>query len=411
MQRALVVSVLAACAGSTTSPPQALDAATRRARYETIREVAAQMGVHAGALFAGIAISETGLAHCWSEARWACQGPSSPSCDDGPVIAGAADGPCAAREGGLGMFQFDAGTHADTLRVYGEQILSVEGSTAQAVSFVIDKVEADVLGEVDWFAAAAWIDSVPLRAGDAKLDAWAALLACRYNGCCAATATCAARARGYRDNALAAVADTGAEFWRTDDRCTALPADGVITVRGDCYVAAGDPRHWRREHAGYANALEWTRTTASAAPHSFARWLVRTGGAGRYRVEVHLDGGAFGRARAARYDVHHAGVVDAVTIDQTSAIGFTPLGDFAFAGTADERVELGDDGGDAATAGTPLAFDAIRVTALADDRGGERASATRGGCRSAHALGTAAIAVGVLGVIGRRRRRRGRRRS
>ena len=81
---------------------------------------------------------------------------------------------------------------------------------------------------------------------------WASLLACRYNGCCAATTTCAARAAGYRDNAIAAFTEMGAAFWRTSDRCAALPRDGVIDQRSTCYLAGGDPRHWRREYlVGY----------------------------------------------------------------------------------------------------------------------------------------------------------------
>src|SRR3989475_4893309 len=39
----------------------------------------------------------------------------------------------------LGMFQFDTGTYAQTLAAYGDGILTVEGNTAQAVAFVVDK--------------------------------------------------------------------------------------------------------------------------------------------------------------------------------------------------------------------------------------------------------------------------------
>ncbi|MBT8495775.1 MAG: hypothetical protein KJO07_22220, partial [Deltaproteobacteria bacterium] len=62
-------------------------------RVTAIRDVSAGMGLTNAALLAGIAKSETDLIHCWSEATWACQGPDSPSCGGGPVIAGAADGP------------------------------------------------------------------------------------------------------------------------------------------------------------------------------------------------------------------------------------------------------------------------------------------------------------------------------
>jgi len=211
--RTAAILGLAGAALACTSEPAAPAAAKRRSRLAMIRDVAAAQGVHNGALIGGIAESETHLAHCWSEATYACMGPASPSCDGGPIIAGAADGPCSAMQGGLGMFQFDAGTWDDTLATYGATILTIEGNTAQAVSFVIDKVMLDVPEATTRSAAIAWINAVPVVAGDPTLAQWAQLLACRYNGCCAATALCGERANGYRDHALALVAEQGAAFW------------------------------------------------------------------------------------------------------------------------------------------------------------------------------------------------------
>src|SRR4249920_1385256 len=127
MKRLLGLAVVAVgCTGpSTGTAHQGLTAAVKAERYTLIRDTAAQMGVTNGALLAGIAISETNLAHCQSEATYACQGPASPSCGGGPIIAGSADGPCAAMQGGLGMFQFDAGTYADTVNTYGPDILTI----------------------------------------------------------------------------------------------------------------------------------------------------------------------------------------------------------------------------------------------------------------------------------------------
>src|SRR5262245_43596584 len=97
--------------GSSTDDPDtasgALASVSKQPRYVAIRQAAAARGLRNGYLLAGIANDETGLAQCWSEATWACQGPSSPDCGGGPVIAGAADGPCLQQQGGLGMFQFD----------------------------------------------------------------------------------------------------------------------------------------------------------------------------------------------------------------------------------------------------------------------------------------------------------------
>jgi hypothetical protein len=196
------IVALAACAEPAPSG--------REARLIVIRDQAAALGVTNGALIGGIAVSESQVAHCWADARYACQGPASPSCGGGPILAGSADGPCSDRQGGLGMFQLDAGTWDDTIARDGEASLTIEGNTAAAVRFVIAQVARDV---PDAASPAAWINGVPLVAGDPALDRWAALLACRYNGCCAATATCQARGAAYRDHALELTAELGARFW------------------------------------------------------------------------------------------------------------------------------------------------------------------------------------------------------
>src|SRR6266540_4204761 len=57
-----------------------LTVAQKGPRYAVIRDAARARGMRNAYLLAGIANTETGLAHCWSEATWACQGPSSPDC-------------------------------------------------------------------------------------------------------------------------------------------------------------------------------------------------------------------------------------------------------------------------------------------------------------------------------------------
>jgi hypothetical protein len=350
---AAVVAALVAC---STGDSSGLSPQVRRERLALIRDSAAQMGLFHGALLGGIAESETHLAHCWAEATYACRGPDAPACG-GPIIAGSADGPCASKQGGLGMFQFDAGTWADTLARYGDAILTVDGNTAQAVSFVVDKVEQDVAGVAGWLAAVDWMNRVPLVVGDPVTEQWARLLACRYNGCCAASDRCTARANGYRDHAIALSREPGAAFWRTADRCAALPADGVIDDRTACYLAAGDPSGWHREPGGHGDGHDWTWTRAARAPGRFARWRIETGRVGRYRVEVFAEGGA----ALAVYRIAHAGAIDDVAVDQAATAGWATLGDFELTGDGDEHVELGDA---SARAADKLVFDAVRVTAL-----------------------------------------------
>jgi len=387
----VVLTLLAACTSPTASVTQGLSAQTKHDRYTLIRDTAAQMGVYNGPLLAGIAISETGLAHCNSEVTYGCPGPASPSCNGDPILAGGADGPCSDMQGGLGMFQFDAGTYADTVAAYGPDILTIEGNSAQAVWFVIDKVEQDIPQHTTWLDAAAWMNAVPLSASDPTMNQWAALLACRYNGCCSTSTLCTSRANGYRDNALMAYSDMGADFWAAVG-CRELPADGVIAVRSACYVAGGDPRYW--DH----NSPESTKTTSDATPASFGEWIIRVPRAGRYHVDVDLEGGT---AKQAAYVVAHAGATDTIVVDQTSATGYVTLGDFDFTGSGDEHVLLDDNTGED---GAMLAFTSVRVESLdAPPPSAGCGCQARGG--GAAAAGTA---FALFAMIRPRKRRRSR---
>ena len=378
---------------------QGLTQAQRIQRAALIRDSAAEMGLFNAALLGGIAISETNLAHCASELSFGCPGPASPSCGGEPIIAGGADGPCADMQGGLGMFQFDAGTYAQTLAAYGPSILTVEGNTAQAVSFVAERLDQSITGVDGWLSAMSWMNNVPLVAGDPMSDQWGQFLACRYNGCCSGSATCRSRGDAYRDNAIDIYAEMGPEFWRTADRCTALPADGIIEQRSPCYVAAGDPRFWRREAVGHGDTSEWTNTTANAAAKNFAQWLIHVP-AGRYRVEAYVTGGA---ATTAAYEIAHAGASDTIVVDQSTADGWVVLAEeVAFSGEGDEHVALGDNTG---TAGQRLAFDAVRVTSLDGPPPDDMGDGSDGGC-AAGGPGAGLGVLGALALLGRRRRNR-----
>ncbi len=389
----IACAALCACIEPSESRTEhELSAAVRRERATLIRDSAAEMGMYNAALLGGIAISETNLAHCFSEASFGCPGPDSPSCG-GPILAGGADGPCSAMQGGLGMFQFDSGTYAQTVATYGESVLTVEGNTAQAVSFVESRLAQDIAGVDDWRSAMASLNATPLVAGNPKTEEWSHFLACRYNGCCTTSATCTARANGYRDNGIAIYAEFGADFWRTSDRCRAIPDDGVIDQRSECYVAAGDPRYWRREATGYADSSEWTNSTANAAAANYGEWRIVPPAPGHYRIEAYVSGGA---ATAAAYRIVHGGVTDTMTIDQTMVDGWVLLGDYELAASGAEHVELGDNTG---MARQKVVFDAVRVTSL----DGPPPGGDDGGCAVGGGSGSAAL---VLVVLASRRRRR-----
>ncbi|HMG54462.1 MAG TPA: hypothetical protein VK601_13290, partial [Kofleriaceae bacterium] len=185
-----------------------LGAAARRTRAGQIRDVAARSGITNAALLAGVAQVETGMAHCWSEATWACQGPRSSSCG-GPVIAGAGDGACSAQQGGLGMFQFDGGTFAQTLARDGAGVLELDGNISHAVDFLAGIVQQEVDGVGSRAQAIAWLNAVPIARGNPQFVRWSKLLACRYNGACGSTS----QADKYAGATLSVFGEFGSGFW------------------------------------------------------------------------------------------------------------------------------------------------------------------------------------------------------
>lgn len=228
---------LVACLGDT--PPERLGVATadlsaaaRRARAAQIRDAAFANGITQGWLLAGIADAETGMAQCHSELTWACMGPSSSDCGGGPVVAGAGDGPCPDMQGGLGMFQFDAGTYTQTLAREGDRILTVAGNVAAAVDFVVAMViRSTFISGVDTDAQAiAWLNTV--RVGNAQWDPWISTVTRYYNGCPTTGSCWPTRYASYRNHTEDTYNEMGADFW-----VVGTPA----TVWSAAYVAQSFP--------------------------------------------------------------------------------------------------------------------------------------------------------------------------
>jgi hypothetical protein len=218
---------------------EALSAAQKEPRYERIRDALRTRGVaKSGYLFAGIANSETGLVMCWSEATWACKGPASPDCGGGPVIAGSGDGPCSLREGGLGLFQFDAGTFDQTIAVYGSDVLTIEGQMSHAVDYVVGMVRDSVYttnAETD-AKALAWIDA--FDPSDPVLrDQWIKTVLRYYNGCQPSWSCWGPRYGTYTEGLNLAISEPGGlAFWAADDLAPlevywARQADGRYELR------------------------------------------------------------------------------------------------------------------------------------------------------------------------------------
>jgi len=160
-----------------------LTAAQKRTRCDAVKSITGPRGITNPLVYAGIANHETGLAQCWSEATWACQGPYSSDCG-GPVIAGSGDGACSLKQGGLGMYQLDSGTHSQTLAAHGNGILNIGGNIQAGVNVIINKVRV-CPNTRDMFTtdaqAIAWINSA--RPGTSAFETFLTTMAWCYNGC------------------------------------------------------------------------------------------------------------------------------------------------------------------------------------------------------------------------------------
>jgi hypothetical protein len=248
------VALLTGCGAQIDNPTDSveseLSSTQRRARSSDILAAAKSRGLTNGLLLAGIAQAETGLAHCWSEATWACQGPGSSSCGGGPVIAGAGDGPCYLKQGGLGMFQFDAGTYSQTLSAYGTGILTVKGNTSAAVSYAINMVIRSqyISGVTTASQALSWMNAV--RVGGPTYGTWIKTVTAYYNGCF--PGSCSVynqRYAHYDDSTRHMLSEFGSAFWYPPD----ADGDGVVDSQDNCRtVKNADQRDTDRDGKGDA---------------------------------------------------------------------------------------------------------------------------------------------------------------
>lgn len=167
-------------------------------RSNTIKSVhASHATIHNPLLFAGIAYTETSMAHCYSEyynqvSTYVCSGPTTGDCG-GAVTAGYWDGACSLQQGGLGMWQFDEGTYTQTLNKWStsgywngqtHNVLSVSDSTSAAIDFILFK--AWYSSYTPYFssyqAMYTWINGIRPVNGNSDYETWLGFLANSYNG-------------------------------------------------------------------------------------------------------------------------------------------------------------------------------------------------------------------------------------
>lgn len=323
----LTVAVLPACGSSADeavdrngeqlalqrTPEEAALVASRLPRYQRIRTLARLRGLpNHGYLLGGIGVTETTFAHCHSEATWACKGPNSPDCGGGPVIAGKSDGDCAIQEGGLGLFQFDAGRYADTIAKYGQEVLTVDGQVAAVVKYVVNMVKdsnyiANITTEQQ---ALAWLNNFDINNAQLR-DQWVKTVVRHFNGCQPQWSCWTPRLRTYNDGLSTAVSDTdGLAFWSAGTTCTGSngttegPIDDLYLSLGGCASLLGLARDDQRTTPD-------TKGRYSVFEHGSIYWTAATGAHevfARIRekwLETGAESGTLGYPVSGEYDILH----------------------------------------------------------------------------------------------------------
>jgi hypothetical protein len=283
------VEVMAMHDGEEPAGVTQISSVNKGPRYGAIKNAVSARGMRNGFLLAGIANDETNLAMCWSEATWACQGPSSPDCGGGPIIAGSADGPCGNQQGGLGMFQFDAGTYSQTIAKYGNGVLTIDGQLGAAIDYATWMVKISPYttnAETD-AKARAWINNFDPNNG-ALRDQWIKTVVRYYNGCQPGWSCWGARYQTYSDGYNAAINEPGGlAFWAggaSGTSCNGSPMvvgeiDAKYRALGGCgsllgapiTAETGAPDGVGRYSVFERGSIYWTPTTGAFEVHGRIR--------------------------------------------------------------------------------------------------------------------------------------------
>ncbi|MGE0791151.1 MAG: hypothetical protein AB7S26_36095 [Sandaracinaceae bacterium] len=140
---------------------------------------------------------------------------------------------------------------------------------------------------------------------------------------------------------------------------------GEMEETSRCVALYGPAQYWRSESVGHGGALRWTNAYRGASPSNWARWQLRLEEAGDYQVEVYIEPG-FGVYDSARYMVSHAGEEHELTVDLSSASGWTSLGSFTFAAGGGQHLNVYDNSTVDVPADQHIPVDAIRLTPVTE---------------------------------------------
>lgn len=188
----------------------------KQARCDAIKAEAAARGITNAVLIAGVANHETHLVQCLSEWPIHCAGPHSNDCG-GPVLAGSGDGHCSLQQGGLGMFQFDAGTYGQTLAQYGNRVLSVSGNVAAGIDVIIHKLRVCQHTKAIATSDQAAIDFINrAHPGTDDYEKFLSSMASCYNGCQPHYTSCSHQGmrQKYRKGIEDLLDELGPAYWK-----------------------------------------------------------------------------------------------------------------------------------------------------------------------------------------------------
>lgn len=152
--------------------------------------------------------------------------------------------------------------------------------------------------------------------------------------------------------------------------CPSIGPEGGTVDDADrsCMRFYGPAQYWRTVNdAGYGDGLRWTHAFVAENPSNRARWALEFDAAGTYRLDAAnarewITANGFDQSRELVYRVRHGGEESTVTVDQSSAVGWVPLGAFTFAAGGDQWVEVLDNTGEDGGLERKIVVDAIRVS-------------------------------------------------
>jgi hypothetical protein len=131
----------------------------------------------------------------------------------------------------------------------------------------------------------------------------------------------------------------------------------IIDDLSEQFSRQGPDKYWHENDQGYQDHSWWTQNNQTGVDN-VARWRLGITQVGTYAVFVYIPS-SHATTQKAVYTIFHNGEQDQVSVNQNAnRNSWYKLGDFSFAGTGDEYIELIDETGEANTQ-FEIAFDAI----------------------------------------------------